>query len=251
MTPKADPAFPLPDDVTTPAAPGLAWRRISQVLEHRIRAGTYAAGALLPPSTVLAEEFGVHRHTVRQAFRHLAERGLVSVERGRGTEVLAQRFPYRIGRRVSLRTNFSQAGIQVDGVLAPRHVAEALGLRPGIPVHVLRTLSRADGVPVSSGVHYLDALRFTDFVQQLEASGASISAAFMAAGIPDYIRLSTRFSARTACAEEAGLLALASGAPVLQSISIDALPDQTPIQYVESVFAGERMEMIVEPFAAF
>ena len=29
---------------------------------------------------------------------------------------------------------------------------------------------------------------------------------------------------------------------------IDALPDLTPIHLVASVFAGERMEMVIEPF---
>ena len=30
--------------------------------------------------------------------------------------------------------------------------------------------------------------------------------------------------------------------------ALDALPDLTPIHIVNSVFAGERMEMVVEPF---
>ena len=85
------------------------------------------AGALTPVLALLfglAERYGVHRHTVRQAFRHLAERGLVTVSRGRGTQVTAPRFPYKLGRRVSMRTNFGAAGIAVSGaVLASEIVA--------------------------------------------------------------------------------------------------------------------------------
>lgn len=242
---------------TLPApAPSLAWKRIAESLEEEIRAGQHAVGALLPPSAVLAERFGVHRHTVRQAFKHLAEKGLVSVERGRGTEVLAQRFPYRIGRRVSLRTNFGAAGIAVTGriISADREsanpiVAEALEIAPGSPVHVIRTVSLADRVPVSTGLHYLDMNRFPDFPDRLDQNGVSMSAAFASAGIPDYLRLSTRLSARIASNEESALLALPAGSPVLQSIGLDALPDQTPIQLVVGVFAGPRMEMIIEPLA--
>lgn len=244
------------DMETLPAASSLAWKRIAEVLEDEIRAGNHAVGALLPPSALLADRFGVHRHTVRQAFRHLAEKGLVSVERGRGTEVLAQRFPYRIGRRVSLRTNFGAAGIAVTGRLisavheaANPMVAEALEIPVGRPVHVIRTLSLADGVPVSTGLHYLDIARFPDFPERLESSGASMSGAFASAGIPDYLRLSTRLSARIASGEEAVLLALPAGSPILQSIGLDALPDQRPIQLVVGAFAGPRMEMIVEPLA--
>lgn len=244
------------DEIATPHSANLAWKRIAEALEDGIRGGKFAAGDLLPPSTTLAEQFGVHRHTVRQAFKHLAERGLVSVGRGRGTEVLAQRFPYRIGRRVSLRTNFGAAGIPVDGSVvscailpATKAVAEVLLIAPRTPVHVIRTVNRADGVPVSSGMHYLDLARFPDFDRQLEAAGASITGALKLAGVADYIRLATRLTARAASAEEATLLALPEGAPVMQSTGTDALPDQTPIHLVEGVFAGERMEMIVEPFA--
>lgn len=249
--PLDDPASPL--DAVAPS--GLAWKRIAEDLAADIRGGHFKPGDILPPSTTLAEQFGVHRHTVRQAFKHLAENGLVSVERGRGTQVLAQRFPYRIGKRVSLRTNFGAAGIAVTSAIisgtvtdASQAVAEALGIPVGHPIHTIRTVNRAGVVPVSSGVHYLDHDRFPAFMSQLEEAGASISQALKLAGIPDYIRLSTRLSARLATAEEATLLDLPEGAPVMQSIGIDALPDQTPFHLVEGVFAGERMDMIIEPF---
>lgn len=233
----------------------LAWKRIAEALEAEIRSGGFGVGDILPPSTVLAEKYGVHRHTVRQAFKHLAERGLVSVERGRGTEVLAQRFPYRIGRRVSLRTNFGAAGIPVSGsvvsaavVPATKPVAEALLMPVGAPVHAIRTVNRADGIPVSSGLHFVDATRFPEFDKAL-AVDASITHALQSLGVGEYIRLSTRISSRLASEDEARLLELSPASPVLQSIGIDALPDQTPIHLVSGVFAGERMEMIVEPFA--
>ncbi len=33
------------------------------------------------------------------------------------------------------------------------------------------------------------------------------------------------------------------------STAVDALPDLTPVHLVTSVFAAERMEMVIEPFA--
>ncbi len=244
-------------DATVPASEaGTAWRRIADALEAAIGRGDYAAGAILPSSLALAERYGVHRHTVRQAFRHLAERGLVSVSRGRGTQVSAARFPYRIGRRVSMRTNFGAAGIAVEGsmlgaeiVAGGAEACQALRLEPGAPLWRIGTLSLAGGVPVSTGVHLLSAARFPAFDTVLASAGFSITAAFRAAGIPDYVRLSTRLSARLASEREALLLQIEPGAAVMLSSAIDALPDLTPIHRVDGVFAGERMEMVVEPFA--
>lgn len=235
---------------------GTAWRRIADTLASAIAKGDYAPGDTLPASVALAERYGVHRHTVRQAFRHLAEQGLVTVARGRGTQVSAPRFPYRIGRRVSMRANFGAAGIAVSSAMlaaetiaGPAEICERLRLPDGAPLWRLETLSLAGGGPVGTGVHWLELARFPGFDAVLTEAGASITAAFRAAGIPDYLRLSTRLSARLADQREALLLKIAPGAAVMVSSAIDALPDLTPIHLVDSVFAGERMEMVVEPFA--
>ena len=244
------------DDAPVSAADaGTAWRRIADALAASIGKGEYLPGDTLPASVALAERYGVHRHTVRQAFRHLAEQGLVTVARGRGTQVSAPRFPYRIGRRVSLRTNFGAAGIAASGTMLGAEIVAgeaqacaSLKLEAGSPLWRIETLSFAGGVPVSTGVHLLSAARFPGFDRILTEAGSSMTAAFKAAGVPDYVRLSTRLSARLASEREAILLRIEPGASVMQSVAIDALPDLTPIHLVNGVFAGERMEMVVEPF---
>ena len=90
---------------------GTVWRRIADELAAAIEREEYRPGDTLPASVALAERYGVHRHTVRQAFRHLADLGLVTVSRGRGTQVTTPRLPYPIGRRVSMRTNMGKLGI--------------------------------------------------------------------------------------------------------------------------------------------
>jgi GntR family phosphonate transport system transcriptional regulator len=117
-------------------------------LETAIGRGDYAVGDTLPASVVLAERYGVHRHTVRQAFRHLAEQGLVTVARGRGTQVSARRVPYPIGRRVSMRTNFGKLGIVGSSetlstamVTGEAETCAQLGLEAGAPLWRVEGLS--------------------------------------------------------------------------------------------------------------
>lgn len=229
------------------------WSRIARDIAAAIEAGTHGEGATLPAATLFAERYGVNRHTVRQALRHLHDLGLVSVERGRGTIVRGQRFPYRLGRRVSFRANFGAAGIDAAGEVieseitsSSAEVAQFLCLEPGTPVWQIRTLSRAAGVAVSTGVHWLSVERFPGFDRRLLAARASITAAFATYGITDYVRLSTRLSARAATRSEARLLGLGRSAPVLQSAAVDGLADGTPLQTLLGVFAGERVEMVLE-----
>ena len=240
----------------TPEAGATAWRRIADELAAAIAAGDYKPGDTLPASVALAERHGVHRHTVRQAFRHLAEQGLVTVSRGRGTQVTGRRLPYPLGRRVSLRANFSRIGVtaasrvlsveQEDG---EPEICAQLELEAGEPLWRAEGLSLADETPVGTGIHWLSRERFPDFDRAYREAGGSMTATLKTFGITDYIRRSTRLTAQLAGEREAKLLAIAPGDPVLVSLALDALPDQTPIQLVRSVFAGERMEMVVEPEA--
>lgn len=234
-------------------ASGSRWSQIAAQFADAIRNGDYADGDLLPAAASVADRCGVNRHTVRQAFRHLQDLGLVTVERGRGTIVRTQRFPYRLGRRVSFRANFGAVGLDVAGTIvasrrttADAETAERLAIAPNDEIWEIRTLNRAAGVPVSTGIHRLSVARFPEFDRRLRQAKASISGAFRGCGIDDYVRLSTRLSARTATRDESKLLELPRGAPVLGSIAIDGLEDGTVLQTVDGIFAGERVEMILD-----
>jgi GntR family transcriptional regulator len=62
---------------------------LAQALMKDITEGTHAVGSLLPTEFDLCKQFGVSRHTVREAIRMLQERGMVTRKRGVGTTVKA------------------------------------------------------------------------------------------------------------------------------------------------------------------
>jgi DNA-binding GntR family transcriptional regulator len=62
---------------------------VAQALMDDIEKGRYAVGDLLPPELELCTQFGVSRHTMREAIRKLQERGLITRQRGVGTRIKA------------------------------------------------------------------------------------------------------------------------------------------------------------------
>jgi len=60
---------------------------VADQLRLAIMTGRYPVGTLLPSEADLCQEFGISRHTVREAIRTLQLRGLVSRRQGRGTHV--------------------------------------------------------------------------------------------------------------------------------------------------------------------
>lgn len=68
---------------------------VAQRLIDDITSGRYPVGSRLPTEFELCTQFGISRHTVREATRRLVERGLVARQRGIGTTVKANRVESR------------------------------------------------------------------------------------------------------------------------------------------------------------
>lgn len=62
--------------------------QIARQFMWQVASGRIAAGSHLPPIAELADELGVSVHTVRAAYRQLADDGIVSISRGSRTSVL-------------------------------------------------------------------------------------------------------------------------------------------------------------------
>jgi GntR family transcriptional regulator, phosphonate transport system regulatory protein len=202
---------------------------------------------------VLAETFGVNRHTVRVAIAFLADEGLLRSEQGKGTWIQRRK---RLTFPISRRTRFSQGlGDQAQdfAVRAVSHatgfangdIAEALAIAEGSACVLLRTLSLADGMPVSVSDHHFPAERFSGMVEAFEATG-SITRAFAELGLADYVRVSTEISARHADADESVLLKLSPGSIVLEAVAVNADLEAKPVQYSRTRFSADRVSLKIE-----
>jgi GntR family transcriptional regulator len=67
--------------------PELAYLRVADDIEARIRSGELRPGARLRSERELAEHYGVAYGTIRRATGVLRERGLIKTVHGRGTFV--------------------------------------------------------------------------------------------------------------------------------------------------------------------
>ena len=68
-------------------------RQVSELLEQRISSGLYGDSSRMPTELDISRELGVSRSTLRLAFKHLEDRGLLTRGRGRGTYA-KRRLPY-------------------------------------------------------------------------------------------------------------------------------------------------------------
>ncbi len=112
---------------------------IAQALMADIASGRHAVGSLLPPEMDLCTQFGVSRHTVREAMRMLQERGLVSRQRGVGTLVKASQAEAHYVQSTASIADLLQyvedtrlVTERMTPVVADAALAEALNCAPGL-----------------------------------------------------------------------------------------------------------------------
>lgn len=227
------------------------WKQIADALEREIRSGAFAAAdGRLPTERELTDRFAVNRHTVRRALAAMAETGLVRTEQGRGAFVNADLVEYPLGRRVRFTENLrarqlTPAGriLAVARLAAAVDVAAALDIGPGAPVWRADRLGSVEDRPMVLGAHYFDRRRLPDLATAF-GNDASITAALRRCGVADYERRETRILARPATAEEARLLDLPRGRPVLVTEGVNVDPTGRPVEYSVARFAADRMQLL-------
>ncbi|MEN2982270.1 MAG: GntR family transcriptional regulator [Thermus sp.] len=214
---------------------------VAERLKEGILRGQY--GQNLPPERALAEAFGVSRDSVRKALDLLEEEGLVIRRQGSGTYV-ARRATFR-NRLLGFSEEMRALGLvpasrllRWDQGPANPEEAMALGLSPGEGVLRLLRLRLADGEPMA-----LERASLPLWALE-EAPEGSLYQALEARGLRP-VRALQRLRA-VAAREEARLLEVEPGSPLLYLERVSYLADGRPIEYVRSWYRADRYELLVE-----
>lgn len=245
---------PPPDARAFPRDAGVTlWRQIARTLEQDVAAGAHPVGARLPSEGQLAARFGVNRHTVRRALGELSRQGLIRIEQGRGSFVAEDTLDYEVGPRTRLsewvrRHSKEPSGrvLELREVAADAMVSAALGLRLGARVARMERLGMADALPISLTYHHFPLSRFPEMLAALRET-ETITAALARCGVADYLRQSTRVTARMPQLREAELLLAPRTRPLLVAENINVDRDGAVVEFGLGRFPTPRVQMVFEP----
>lgn len=101
---------------------------IATEIEEAIISGKFSAGSQLPSEQELATQFGVSRNVVREAFKYLKERGLITILNGSGAYVCepsTEATSMALGRYL----RFIGAEDSIGGLYEARRVLEGANVR--------------------------------------------------------------------------------------------------------------------------
>ncbi len=200
------------------------YRQVEAILRERIVGGTWRAGALIPPEPDLATELGVSPGTVRRALAALERSHLIERRQGRGTYVAEQTSAQALDQFFRLRDLAGRPVTPLTSVLsvepgtATPTEAAALRVPSGAAVHRVRRSRRLDGWTRVAEAIVLPAALFPGFALPLAPSRLEVEiyVHYRSAHGIIVVRAEEALAARGATVEEAKVLGLEEGVPVLE-----------------------------------
>ncbi|QWB24222.1 MULTISPECIES: GntR family transcriptional regulator [Streptomyces] len=224
--------------------------RLAQTIQSRIEDGTYPPGTRVPSENQLVQAFGMSRPTVVRALELLKRDGWLESRQGYGTivrgrpEVVEQRG--RRGREALERDESQIAGrlVEVAEVPVPVRVASALGLPKRAKVLMRRFLVEEDGEAVELVSSYFPAGLAEDTeLASAETLAGGVRAHLEARKKIRFDHVTERVSARLPEADEAGLLGLPDGVPVLSVLVIACDASGQALQVSDVLLPADRQEL--------
>jgi GntR family transcriptional regulator len=220
------------------------YKQLFQILQQRIKAGIYKSGEKLPSERELIENFKVSRITATAAIQELVQNGLVYRKKGKGTYVTRPRIT-GLSSFGSFTSDISQRGmtptsriIEIKTVQAEEEQINHLGLNAGDLCIKLSRVRLADNVPLAIETTYLPEKLVPDLGNEDLEHGSLFSILEKRYGLhPSWSE--GIFEAASARSEQADLLKIKHGAPVLLVHRVTLDNNDVPLEWAYSIYRAD------------
>ena len=227
--------------------------QLIEILRDLILKSNYKAGQPFFTETELAEKYGVSRTTVREATSRLVYEELLRRERGKGIFVIKPRIHGESSSLLSYTEEIVSRGMKAGSQLVeiqieipPWRIQNILQLNKGDKIIRLKRIRLADGEPMVIQISHLPYALCPEIYQsEYDWNTQSLSVALQNLGL-GIVRVNQRVYTRAADEENASLLKITPGEPLLALDRTSLLKDNTTIEYAIIYNRGDRWDFIME-----
>lgn len=225
------------------ASPVPLYIQIEEELRGAIEAGELGPLAQVQSELELADRFSVSRMTARKALDRLVAGGMLFRQPGKGTFVSRPKIAHGASQGLSFSAVMRAQGfdpetrvLEAGLVRAPSNVARTLAIPAGSPATFMRRLRVLDGRPVAIHMAYLPG-RLSSVLDADMTGSLSDLLASMGARVE---RAEDTVEAVAASRDDAQLLELQPGAPLVFIRGTAYSAANEPVRYSEALYPGDR-----------
>lgn len=228
------------------------YHQLKQTLLEKIEAGTWQPNEPIPTEKELQEQYQLSRTTVRQAVSELVSEGYLYRRRGKGTYVAKPKVRHGPQRPYGLSGYLRAHGLKpgwklltMERTLPPKKVAQALGVAGGKEVLCVKRLRLADEEVIGLHTLYVPFPLASEITAEDMIDGDS-SLAYLEEGHHVVLSETHRtIEAVPANEEEAELLGVEVGSPILLVQRTTIAADGKPVEYLKAAYRGDRFEYYI------
>ena len=219
-------------------SPKPLYQQLKDILVDAIDSEKWKANEKIPSENELSSIYGLSRMTVRSVLTDLVKEGLLYRVQGKGTFV-AEKIVTVSPSYIGIREQLEKMGYEVETRIvecqeerSSETVAKKLNLLPGESVFKIKRVRYIKGDPISLHISYINA-RYKEKLCVLLSENYGIHKK----------KVSETLESVVASNEEAELLAVEKGHPLL--LLRDVLYDEIsrPYEYTKVVFRGDRIKI--------
>jgi GntR family transcriptional regulator len=219
--------------------------QLADLLREKIHDGSLTSGMALPSEFDLIDEHNISRGTVREALRLLEQEGIIEKRKGVGTFVSAPKIEHETDRPMGFSRVMQMTGktataqlLEMRKFLPSHSISETLGLSQVDSVYLVKRLRFADEEPLLLEYSYFRE----DVGEKLLNQNLTKSIYSLMEGKFGLIlnRSVNTVEAQLAKEEEAALLGVETGSPVLVLKRIVYFDEETPFEYAKDIYRADR-----------
>lgn len=219
--------------------------QLKTLLLEKIQQGDWKPGEKLPTEEEIQKKFDLSRATIRQALRELEIDGTIIRQAGRGTFVTTPKYvesPTSFELEIS---EYNEKGLQVSWkvvrageVPAPDKIAAWMEIPPGTTIFCLERLRSANNLPVGHTTSYVTG----EYRDKIDLSLAEKAGTMFYLSRIDLSSCTAEhfLEAQPTDREDARILEIESGAPVLVVSRVLRDGESRPFEFFRGVYRWDR-----------
>ncbi len=220
--------------------------QLREILREQILNGQWSPENRLPSERELSEQYGLSRMMVRQSVTELVKEGLLYREQGKGTFIASPKITQQLLRLTGFTEDIKARSqkpttkvLSAEMWAADSTVAEKLRIKEGQLIFRLRRLRLADHEPLAVEMSLVNFIGCEKLLEEDLEQNSLYRLLETKYGLPP-AEAEQELEAGLAREEEAGLLKIEVGGPVLLTRRVTYTERGQPIEYAKSVYRGDK-----------